>query len=307
MFRTDQRRKNRTDPPTVQRQGDHNTRHAAKPDFIGIGSQKAATDWVHDVIKSHPSAWMPPLKELNFWTNKFRVTVARNRLNKYLKRLDEGERVSASDLEFLRRAVFPPRPDLREDSDGAVDFYRNLFSVTGSQLTGEFSPVYSGMSNREVERLKHYFPDTKILYMVRNPIDRFWSQLNHEWRHGRLSESVLSDPGGATACLQQGLYRGRSFQVETYRRWSASFSRENIRYFFFDDVRRDPESTAIEILGFLGLEPTADTQRASLIDRKSDQKRRQMSPDVRRAIASVLSDELDESRELFGGPAREWR
>ena len=39
----------------------------AMPDFIGIGTQKAGTTWLYDMLAQNPSVWLPPLKELHYF------------------------------------------------------------------------------------------------------------------------------------------------------------------------------------------------------------------------------------------------
>ena len=40
-------------------------------DFIGIGAQKSATSWLHDVLSEHPDILASDLKELNFFTANY--------------------------------------------------------------------------------------------------------------------------------------------------------------------------------------------------------------------------------------------
>jgi Sulfotransferase domain len=39
--------------------------------FIGIGAQKCASSWVHDVLADHPEVAVPRFKEVNFFTSHF--------------------------------------------------------------------------------------------------------------------------------------------------------------------------------------------------------------------------------------------
>ena len=40
------------------------------PHFLGIGAQKAATTWLYRCLKVHPGIWLPPLKELHYFTHQ---------------------------------------------------------------------------------------------------------------------------------------------------------------------------------------------------------------------------------------------
>ena len=39
------------------------------PDFLGIGAQKAATSWLDSILRNHPDVWLPPVKELHYWSD----------------------------------------------------------------------------------------------------------------------------------------------------------------------------------------------------------------------------------------------
>ena len=41
------------------------------PDFIGIGAQKCATTWIADVLGDHPEVFVPPEKELDFFSSRY--------------------------------------------------------------------------------------------------------------------------------------------------------------------------------------------------------------------------------------------
>ncbi|MHA1539599.1 MAG: sulfotransferase domain-containing protein [Alphaproteobacteria bacterium] len=38
-----------------------------KPDFLGIGAQKAGTSWLFEWLHTHPEVFMPAEKEIHFW------------------------------------------------------------------------------------------------------------------------------------------------------------------------------------------------------------------------------------------------
>ncbi len=38
-----------------------------KPDFIGLGAQRAGTTWIHACLYEHPQIYMPLTKEIHFF------------------------------------------------------------------------------------------------------------------------------------------------------------------------------------------------------------------------------------------------
>jgi hypothetical protein len=41
-----------------------------RPDFVGIGVQKAGTSWLYECLLDHPRIWGPPKKELRYFDNE---------------------------------------------------------------------------------------------------------------------------------------------------------------------------------------------------------------------------------------------
>jgi hypothetical protein len=39
------------------------------PHFLGIGAQKSATSWLDRCLRAHPGLWLPPIKELHYFTH----------------------------------------------------------------------------------------------------------------------------------------------------------------------------------------------------------------------------------------------
>src|SRR5688572_28084454 len=40
------------------------------PHFLGIGAQRAASTWLYRCLRAHPRLWLPPIKELHYFTHR---------------------------------------------------------------------------------------------------------------------------------------------------------------------------------------------------------------------------------------------
>lgn len=47
-----------------------------RPDFLGLGAQKAATSWIHACLYEHPQVFMPASKEVHFFSRHFEKGIA---------------------------------------------------------------------------------------------------------------------------------------------------------------------------------------------------------------------------------------
>ena len=141
-----------------------------------------------------------------------------------------------------------------------IDWYESLFAGSGSaRAVGEGSTTYSqsGVWPNTVERLARSSPDARIIYMVREPLERIqshWIQWRVEGRigPGSFSEAVRSVP----ALLDASLYWK---QISAYREY---FEDERIRVFFFEDFIAQPEAVVRSAFEFLGLDPDVSVASA---------------------------------------------
>ena len=86
-----------------------------RPDFIGVGTERAGTSWLFSMIAHHPGSWVPPLKELHFLDSidtqtheeRIRILLEKDALYRKHDMLIESKQVLDEGLE-----EFPQEPDL---------------------------------------------------------------------------------------------------------------------------------------------------------------------------------------------------
>lgn len=132
--------------------------------LLGLGAQKTGTSWFATYLRSHPEVFISAIKEMHFfkyykpnrgWPNKF--------FEKQLARNDS-------------RA-----PDLRErlKFNDNISAYKAFFQnrIGSEKAFCEITPAYSFLPVSELERIRDNFDNVKLFFLMRNPADRFWSQL----------------------------------------------------------------------------------------------------------------------------------
>ena len=60
-----------------------------------------------------------------------------------------------------------------------------LFSHVPDKVSGEVTPSYSILSRDDVASMSQLLPDAKIIFLLRNPIDRAWSMLRFASKLGQ--------------------------------------------------------------------------------------------------------------------------
>jgi hypothetical protein len=159
------------------------------PDFIGLGAQKAATSWIHACLMDHPGAFLPPAKEIHFFSRNYHRGRAWYAQHFRLRRpgLRSGE-ISPSylyDQETPRR-IFRWNPQvrlfacLRNPIERAASAYRYAttrgYGLSVATLREVFAmrPEYleQGLYFEQLSRYFSWFPREQILLTVYDDISK---------------------------------------------------------------------------------------------------------------------------------------
>lgn len=192
----------------------------ARPTFLIIGGMKCGTTSLHHYLSEHPEIQrLPRMKETNFFSGP-----------------PEG-------------IPYPPGSRRIED----LEEYERLFD-DAYNMRGEASPCYTLYPRRKgvPERIKELVPDIKLIYLVRDPVDRAMSQyhfsvsVEDERRSLREALTDVDDPNSLFTC--PGFYAA---QLERYL---LHFPQEHILVVDQAELRAERQGTLREIFAFLGVD-----------------------------------------------------
>jgi hypothetical protein len=147
-----------------------------------------------------------------------------------------------------------------------INWYLAHFPVRGeAPVVGEASPNY--LFHPDVpERARQAMPHARFIVLLRNPVDRAYSQYQMRVRRGietlsfedaiekepeRLSRS--DDP--ASQSWRQYSYIKLGLYVHQLKRWMSVFPREQLLIIKSEDFYREPERTLHQVLEYLRLQP----------------------------------------------------
>lgn len=211
-------------------------------DFLGIGAQKAGTSWLIFNLKKHPQVWTPFIKELHYFDVKFLDTSVKPRLDRMARRVDTilaRPNRKASHISYLQKII-------QKDYCFTEDWYRHIFSRSPkAKIKGEFTPYYCSLPLNGIEYVRQLAPDVKLIYMIRDPVDRAKSSLRMILENGskKPMEQIVRDP----SFILRGDY-SRNIQA-----WESVFDKSQILYIPFGKVKSQPEQIIREVEDFLGL------------------------------------------------------
>jgi sulfotransferase family protein len=130
-----------------------------------------------------------------------------------------------------------------------IDWYRRHFDPE-RRVRGESSPNYTTHPTWKgvPERMAELVPDVRLIYLVRDPIERMASQWVHNWSLRRENRSPVEALRGGSTYLHRSRYM---FQLD---RFLEVFPADRILVLEQGDLRRRRTETLERVFGFLGIE-----------------------------------------------------
>jgi Sulfotransferase family len=224
----------------------HNVR---LPNFFLVGAPRAGSTSLYHHLDQHPDIFMGPMKEINYFSDELRGTNYAPELQPQVRRDEEAQR------------RYLDGPTLEKRFAGIVtewdDYCRLYAGVREERAIGEASIGYL-WSKSAPERISAYMPTAKILIVLRNPIDRAYSQhlqnINSNGFRGSFRdhlEAALANQGNETISilhpfLEFGLYAD---QVLRYQRL---FPPEQIGLWLYEE--RSAPGFLKQVYEFLGVD-----------------------------------------------------
>lgn len=161
--------------------------------FVGIGAAKAGTTWLAGYLRAHPQVFVSPLKELHYFDEKHLPEYAGNVSERFLlqaKRFASGLTSAEDTGRLLRLQHLIKRLEMRSRPRAYVEYFQQ-FAHRKHRAFGEITPSYSMLGDAGFKDILKHFPRARIVFILRNPVDRYWSQLRFAQR---LDEQF--DPSG---------------------------------------------------------------------------------------------------------------
>ena len=175
------------------------------PDFVGVGVPKSGTSWWFSLILAHPDVQGPVKKEL---------------------------------LYFNR--IFFERYRTQDCTDQDLEAYHRWFPRPAGAKTGEWTPSYL-FSYRLPPILRRAAPEAKILILLRDPVERYVSDISRKMPRRRLRN-----------VRYRGLARG--FYSAELAPWEQSYDPSEMLVLQYEACTLQPAEQLAATYRFLGLD-----------------------------------------------------
>ena len=212
-------------------------------DFLGIGAQRSGSSWLDAVLREHSAFWLPPIKELHYFDRLADGPWQRLTGNQDSYRLArEALRRGGPAWRWHARYLLGRRSDA---------WYLSLFEPGAGRLRGEITPRYSILPEEGIAHVARLLPEVRILYLLRDPVERAWSNL----RRGadRYGTPASWGEGDLRARLERSGVLTMGSYAQILARWERHLPAERILVACFEEIAEDPAGLLRRIGRFLGV------------------------------------------------------
>ncbi|MBV7394261.1 sulfotransferase [Mameliella sediminis] len=211
--------------------------------LICVGGTKCATSWLHGYLDSLPGVTPSPLKELHFFNRKFpRLALsdmdllATRRLMLFLSQ--EGNPAGHVRGSPLIRAALDRVQMIYDDNAYFGHFAR--ICTADTKVLCDVTPAYSSIGAEGFAWMRELCAAqavrAKILFVMRDPVTRLWSQLRHMQQQTIIDDAgaVWSKALASEAIMARGDYRRIVTALD------GCFDADDILYLFYENLTQEP-------------------------------------------------------------------
>ena len=297
---------------TLQPTGSHDyPQHSAnfmKPEFICIGAQRTGTTWLYSMLREHPEFSLLPVKEIHYFDrsrsypspNTLAETKLLNRLLKF-RYIKNGAQVVLRSLKSqnLDLANWWIQYYFRDFSDA---WYLKLYE-TQTGITGDITPSYSILTQDDVARMHNLVPQAKLVFLMRNPIERAWSHYRYNEKIGTGS-IVLNDLDAFKAFVDSPAQELRSNYLRTIDLYLNFFDSSQFLLGFYDAITDQPAALLSEILKHIGAKDTM--KHGNICQVKNNSREIEIPDSYRKYLEDKYCNDLEELANRYAGYASKW-
>ena len=224
--------------------------------MLSIGSMKAGTSWLFEILKDHPDLETVPIKEIHYFWEKhgsFSMLTFEQR------------------KETVRFHVNALLPSLDAEASGRFLRWCETF-IAGSVGDGWFSELFPRRRERKFcadfsnmtaladegvwDHARALCEELRVVYTIREPLDRLWSHVRfHAQLTGAIRDISQYTPSQferfmvESGCYDQGRY------ARVIDRLKGRLAGHEWKLLYYDDIRDRPAELLRQVELFLGIEP----------------------------------------------------
>lgn len=285
------------------------------PEFLCIGAQRAGTSWLHTNLSRHPEIWMPPVKEIHYFDERERYNSLtgferlayvyrrqQKRWHQVTKHKEEGQKFNLSDIDF-ERFLWKTNYLLNLRNDR---WYESIFAMGAGKKIGEVTPEYSILNEDSVSHIHKLMPNAKIIFMMRNPIQRAWSHSVKKLVADRKIKIESVSEAEFINHFDNSSSRIKSNYLRTIETWRKSYPEKQFMTIFYEEVTDLPQNLLTRIFNFIEVEVCQKCLKKAARKTKTSANPGYIPSNLANHLAHLYYEEIEQLDSHLGGYTSTW-
>ncbi|MEM6547588.1 MAG: sulfotransferase [Pseudomonadota bacterium] len=205
------------------------------PDFIIGGAPKCGTTSLHFVLGQHADIGLPD-EEIHYF--------------------DADDPITHPDFFFVKNGALIHYDNTAGSTEFRAQYADSFSHVSGAQWVGEDSTTYL-FSEVAPVRIKAMLPEVKLIFMLRDPVARAYSQYWHLVRTARIActfeKAITAHPS---------IMLGSTY-LPHLQRFQTLFPPEQIKVLLFEDFTANTQGSVDAVTDYLGAPRMAVSEEKS--------------------------------------------
>lgn len=148
----------------------------------------------------------------------------------------------------------------------SLDVYSNFFSDL-SLINGEITPAYGFLPAEQIKTIYKNFPELRLIYIIRNPIDRAWSSARMALKRAEMLYEEASDQWFIDHFKSSGSISRGDYEA-CISNWLSVYPLSQLLIVKYDDIVADPVKVANNCLKHLGLNGFFSTEDRQMLSER---------------------------------------
>ena len=200
-----------------------------KPNFLIVGPQKSGTSSLYHYLKQHPEVFLSSVKEPFYFTSDI------------IKNISKQDPMLKSIMNYIHF--------------DRSKYFKLFDEAKNEKWLGEASVNYLYYYKHAIPKIKKELGDICIILILRNPVDRAFSNYNYQIRAQKLTfEESLEIEN--TRKMQNfnsfWFYKESGLYYDSVKAYIDAFT--NVKVLFFDDLKNNPKDLMKDIFKFLEID-----------------------------------------------------
>jgi len=187
-------------------------------------------------------------------------------------------------------------------------WYRSLFEnkSLAAKTCGDITPAYAILAPELIKECHENFPELKLIYIIRNPIERAWSSAKMALSRAEMQIEEASDQWFIDHFRSRGSMMRGDYEACLHN-WLRFYREDQILTCLFDSLASEPHSVLSRCFAHLGVTAGDYPLPADLTERIFSTTPEPLPHNLRGVLSEIYAPRIESLQSFLGLDLSHWR